>query len=65
MVTLYMILIASILLTEYRKRSGMESYKFVRRAFMNELRLEILKPFVEYCGGIPDKIYDYYLFSFP
>ncbi|MGL9731971.1 MAG: hypothetical protein ACR5KX_04205 [Wolbachia sp.] len=37
MVTLYMILIASILLIEYRKRSGMESYKFVRRAFMNEL----------------------------
>ncbi|MCM1002694.1 transposase, partial [Wolbachia pipientis] len=64
MVTLYMILIASILLTEYRKRSGMESYKFVRRAFMNELRLEILKPVIEYCGGNPDKIYDYYLFSF-
>jgi hypothetical protein len=45
-----MVHIASILLTEYRKCSGMESYKFVRRAFMNELRLEILKPVIEYCG---------------
>ncbi|WP_338063663.1 IS4 family transposase [Wolbachia endosymbiont of Folsomia candida] len=65
LVTLYMILIASVLLTEYRKRSEIKSYKFARRAFMNELRLEILKPVIEYCGGNPEKVYDYYLFHFP
>ncbi|OWZ25157.1 transposase, IS4-like family domain protein [Wolbachia endosymbiont of Wuchereria bancrofti] len=64
-VTLYMVLITSVLLMEYRKRSEVKSYKFARRAFVNELRLEILKSVIEYFGGDPEKVYDYYLSSFP
>ncbi|WP_246166046.1 hypothetical protein [Wolbachia endosymbiont of Brugia pahangi] len=50
---------------KYKKRSEVKSYKFARRAFINELRLEILKSVIEYCGGDPEKVYDYYLYSFP
>lgn len=63
MITLYMILIASILLLEYKKRSKILSYKFVRRGFINELKLEVLKPIIQFCGGNPEKIYDYYYAS--
>lgn len=59
-VTLYIILIASILLIEYKNRCKMKSYKFARRAFMNELKLEIFKPIIKFCGGDPEKVYHYY-----
>ena len=59
-VTLYIVLIASALLIEYKKRAKINSYKFARRAFMNELMLEVFKPIVKFCGGDPEKVYNYY-----
>ncbi len=59
-VTLYMLLIASVLLIEYKKRTKIPSYKFARRAFMDELMLEVFKPIVAFCGGDPEKVYKYY-----
>ena len=59
-VNLYMVLIASILILEFKKRSKISSYKFARRAFMNELKLEIFKPVIKHCDGDPEKVYSYY-----
>lgn len=63
-VNLYMILIASILILEFKKRSKISSYKFARRAFMDELMLEVFKPVVKHCGGDPEKVYSYYTKAF-
>lgn len=60
LVHLYMVLIASILLIEYIKRTKILSYKFARRSFIREVFIEVFKPIIEYSGGDKEKIYLYF-----
>lgn len=54
--TLYLTLIAAILLTVYKKTNQLKGYKIPKLKFSQELELELMKQVVILCGGDPAKI---------
>ena len=52
-VTLYMTLIAAILITVYKKNNKLSGYKIPKIKFIQELEREILMDIIERCGGDP------------
>jgi hypothetical protein len=55
-VILYVTMIASILLTAYKKLNHLNGYKIPKLKFCNELENEIIKELIKACGGNPDKL---------
>jgi hypothetical protein len=55
-VVLYVTMIASILLTAYKKLNHLNGYKIPKLKFNNELENEIVKDLIRMCGGNPDKL---------
>ena len=55
-VMLYVTMIASILLTAYKKLNHLKGYKITKLKFSNELENEIIKELIRLCGGNPEKL---------
>lgn len=55
-VVLYVTMIASILLTAYKKLNHLNGYKIPKLKFSNELENEIVKELIRLCGGNPEKL---------
>lgn len=55
-VILYVTMIASILLTAYKKLNQLSGYKIPKLKFSNELENEIVKKLIRMCGGNPEKL---------
>lgn len=55
-VILYVTMIASILLTAYKKLNHLNGYKIPKLKFSNELENEIVKELIRLCGGNPEKL---------
>jgi hypothetical protein len=55
-VVLYVTMIATILLTAYKKLNHLNGYKIPKLKFSSELENEIVKELVRLCGGNPEKL---------
>lgn len=55
-VVLYVTMIASILLTAYKKLNRLTGYKIPKLKFSNELENEIVKELIRLYGGNPEKL---------
>jgi hypothetical protein len=60
-VILYVTMIASILLTAYKKLNYLDGFKIPKQKFSNELENEIVKELVRLCGGNTEKLNDFLL----
>ncbi len=55
-VTMYVAMIAAILILLYKKLNKIDGYKIAKYQFVEELNMELIKEIVEICGGDPSKI---------
>ena len=60
-VVLYVTMIASILLTAYKKFNHLDGFKIPKQKFSNELENEIVKELVRLCGGNTEKLNEFLL----
>ena len=59
-VVMYVRLIAAMLILIFKKQNDITGYKIAKAIFEEELELEIIKTFVEFCGGNTEKVYELY-----
>ena len=62
-VMLYATLIAATLLLVYKKKNNLTGYKIMKLKFMQELEKELVRNFVEMCGGDPKKVDNFLKFN--
>jgi hypothetical protein len=59
-VVMYVRLIAAMLILIFKKQNDISGYKIAKAIFEEELEIEIIKTFVEFCGGNTEKVYELY-----
>jgi hypothetical protein len=62
-VMLYATLIAATLLLVYKKKNNLNGYKIMKLKFVQELEKELVRNFVEMCGGDPRKVDNFLNFN--
>lgn len=59
-VIMYVRLIAAMLILIFKKQNDINGYKIAKSVFEEELEIEIIKTFVEFCDGNPEKVAQLY-----